>query len=324
MQAPTPSLALLALLSMGMADAQPPQRYFPGDLGQDGRISLTPVIARDGSRLYFAQSECADIGMCPQRLKVAERSGQGWSAPRAVTLPGDARVDWPSLSPDETQLLFSWAPARGDRGPDVDFDLYRLQLTPTGTGPQRIEGVDLNRVRDGAVRRLRFVHNETQPLLTAAGELYFWTERLDGAGGRDVYRVAPDGQGAYGRPELLPAPVNTRFDDSIGWIADNAGMMLLSSTRPGGLGESDLYVVRCQSGRWMPPQHLGEAANSRWNDFGPRLSPDGADLLFSSTRPFDDQAAGLIQIWSIPVAQVPVLARPLQHADDAERGCHGD
>ncbi len=302
------TLGAFASVCIAAAASAQPQRFHPEALAQDGRISLTPALTRDGQRLYFPQSECADIGRCPQRLKVSTLEDGAWTRPRLLPLGSDARVDWPSLSLDDTQLLFSWAPARGDAGIDIDFDLYRLDLQRADARPQRIEGPDLNRVRGGAVQRLRFVHNETQPMLAANGDLYFWSERLDGAGGRDVYRAAADGTGGYRPPQLLPAPINTRFDDSVGWIADDARSLLLSSTRPGGLGESDLYVARCVDGAWSEPLSLGDAVNSPWNDFGPRLTPDGTTLLFSSTRPFDERAPGLIQIWAVAVEAVPALA----------------
>jgi len=41
----------------------------------------------------------------------------------------------------------------------------------------------------------------------------------------------------------------------------------------------------------------------------PISTPDGKDLLFSSTRAFDDQAEGLIQVWVQEVAEVPALSR---------------
>ncbi|MCU0754549.1 MAG: hypothetical protein MUE46_05420 [Xanthomonadales bacterium] len=298
----------VALLTLAAIAGAEPTRFHPEALRQQGRISLTPAFTPDGNRLYFAQSECAEIGACPQRLHVSQRLGDRWSPPQRIPLGSDARVDWPSVSTDGRSLLFSWAPARDARGMDVDFDLYRLDLTQADARPIRLQGVDLQRERAGRVQRLRFVHNETQPLLSGAGQLYFWTERLDGAGGRDSYRADPDGRGGYLSPVLLPAPINTRFDDSISWIDDNARTMLLSSNRPGTLGESDLYLVRCENGRWSAPVSLGEVVNSRWNDFGPRLTPDGLTLVYTSTRPFETQDAGLIQIWSIPVAEVPALA----------------
>jgi|GEM_PF-1517853 len=312
----------VTLLALAAVVSAAPTRFHPEALHQQGRISLTPAFTPDGSRLYFAQSECAEIGACPQRLHVSQWLGDRWSSPERVPLGSEARVDWPSVSPDGRTLLFSWAPARDERGVDVDFDLYRLDLTQPDARPQRLQGADLQRERAGRVQRLRFVHNETQPLLTGSGQLYFWTERLEGAGGRDIYRADPDGRGGYLAPMLLPAPINTRFDDSIGWIANDARTMLLSSNRPGTLGESDLYLARCENGRWSEPVSLGEAVNSRWNDFGPRLSPDGQTLLYTSTRPDDDQGAGLLQIWSIPVAEIPALAGLRDEDQSTGADCH--
>lgn len=300
----------LALALAAVASNAQPQRFAPGHLQQDGRISMTPVFAADGQRLYFTQSECGEIGRCPQRLKTSTRSAGGWSRPRLLPIDPEVRADWPSLSPDGSRLLFAWAPTRPEHAAlDVreDFDLYSLDLGEPGAQPQRLEGPDLNRVRGGAIKRTRFVHNETQPLLLDNGELYFWSERLDGIGGRDVYRAVADGGGGWQRPVALASPVNGSADDAVGWIDGDAQAMLITSNRAGGLGGADLYLVLCEGGRWGAPRNLGESVNSEFEDFAPRLSPDRSLLLFSSTRPFPGQVAGLIQIWSVPLAQVAAL-----------------
>jgi hypothetical protein len=42
-------------------------------------------------------------------------------------------------------------------------------------------------------------------------------------------------------------------------------------------------------------------------------------LVFSSTRPFDGQPAGLIQVWSMAVADIAVLRNGGPNAGRAER-----
>jgi Tol biopolymer transport system component len=293
------------------ATAAAPERFHPEALQQDGRVTLTPAFTPDGETMYFAQSECSPVWECPQQLKRARRSGATWTTPERVPLPAPGRVDYPSVTPDGGTLLFSWAAAR-DRLPgakvDSDFDLYALDLRTPGAAPRALDHPDINRIRGGAVRTLRFVHNETAPQLTLAGDLYFWTERLDGPGERDIYVARSDGRGGFLAPVALPEPINSPGRDTLGWISPDGRMMLLTYSGRGGSGEDDLFVAWKDAAGWSAPSNLGPVVNSPQSDFAPRLTPDGRTLLFSSTRPFGEQPAGLIQVWAMPVADIPALA----------------
>jgi Tol biopolymer transport system component len=303
--------ALLATAAHG--DASGPRRLAPDALGQDGRITLSPGFAPDGKTMYFAQSECAPIWECPQRLKRSRLGPDGWSRPELVPLPLQGRVDWPSVSPDGRTLLFSWsAPQPRYDGLDIyeDFDLYTLDLTTQDAVPIAIEGADINRPRAGAVRKLRFVHNETAPVLTTRGDLYFWTERCDGIGERDVYIAPADGEGGFLTARPLPAPVNSAGRDDGSWVNPDGNLLLLSYDDRGGEGSTDLFVSRRREGAWSDPVNLGPTVNSPYADFAARLTPDGTALVFSSLRPTTPGGnASPSQVWTIPTAQIPELSR---------------
>ncbi|MEN7341284.1 MAG: hypothetical protein AAAFM81_00020 [Pseudomonadota bacterium] len=286
-----------------------PVRWFPDALGQDGRITLSPNFSPDGRFIVFAQSECLRIGDCPQRMKTSVRMGSRWSAPRLVPQTATGRADWPSITPDGRSYLFSWAVAR-DRhdGKDVgeDFDLYLLKIGDQNAQPVPLDSPDINRIRGGDLRALRYFNNETAPILTESGKLYFWTEREDGVGERDIYSAAPNGSGGFEVPVPLPAPINSTARDDHVWITGDDSFMLLSRMVD---GESDLFFsARDASGQWSTPISLGASVNSEYADFAARITPDSRHLIFTSTRPFDDQPAGQLQVWSIPLDEVPALS----------------
>lgn len=312
-------LALAAIwpaVATSPADASsrpaPPQRFAPAALGQDGRITLTPAFSPDGTTIYFAQSECTPIWECPQRLKRSRRTPSGWSTPELVPLPGEGRVDWPSVTPDGRRLLFSWA-TRRDRhaGRDVldDFDLYALDLEDPAAIPQPLDMADINRVRGGAIRTTRYVHNETAPSLTTDGDLYFWTERLDGIGERDVYVAPSDGRGGFQTARPLPAPINSRRRDDGAWVSADGNTMIVNYGDRGGSGGADLFVAHRAGAVWSTPVNLGPLVNSSHNDFAGRLTPDGRTLVFTSDRPVGDGEPGLLQVWHIATDALPHLFR---------------
>jgi dipeptidyl aminopeptidase/acylaminoacyl peptidase len=286
--------------------------YLPETLAVDGRLTLTPGFSPDGSVMYFAQTECQPIWDCPQRLMRAERVDDGWAAPEPVALPQAARVDYPSVTPDGRYLLFSWAATRPDlpavEGND-NFDLWRLDLSNPDAVPELLQGPDLNRIRSGAVRTLRFVNNETAPILTEDGDLYFWSERLDGMGERDVYRAPADDSGGFGAPQLLPEPINSTGRDDGAWISADGRTLLVTYADRGGCGGSDLFIAFRQDGGWTEPVNLGCEINSPDDELAATLIPGTRTLVFPSTRPLEGASSGTVALWT---AELPAaLKRPV-------------
>jgi hypothetical protein len=71
--------------------------------------------------------------------------------------------------------------------------------------------------------------------------------------------------------------------------------VIFASTRPGGLGDNDLYISYNESGLWTPAKNLGAPINSAGWEFCPMGSPDGKYFFFTSTRivPVKDRASRL-------------------------------
>lgn len=284
-----------------------PRLFLPEVLAPAGRITLTPGFSPDGNTMYFAQTECTPIWECPQRLKRIERKGDGWSSPERVPLPQDARVDYPSVTPDGRQLLFSWSATRPEyagRDIDVNFDLWRLDLTDPAATPEPLEGPDLNRFREGTIKKLRFVHNETAPILTTTGDLYFWSERLDGMGDRDVYVARADGKGGFQRPGPLPAPINSAGSDDGAWVSPDGKTMLITYSDRGGCGGSDLFIAHRTGDTWTTPVNLGCTINSSADEYAATLIPGTRTLVFASTRPFKGASEYDVALW---IAELPMV-----------------
>ncbi len=281
-----------------------PVLFLPEVLQPDGRFTLTPGFSPDGQTMFFSRTDCLPIWECPQRLTRIDRTAAGWTEPAAVPLPQDARADYPSVTPDGRYLLFSWAATRPEYpgvGINDNFDLWRLDLTDPAAVPQPLEGPDLNRLRAGRVATLRFVNNETAPILTEEGDLYFWTERLDGVGERDVYVARADGLGGFQQPEPLPAPINSAGRDDGAWVSPDGRLMLITYADRGGCGGNDLFLSRRTGDVWSEPQNLGCRVNSPYDDGAGVLIPGTQTLVFMSSRPAQGFRDGTVALWTVDI-----------------------
>ncbi|MEM7763351.1 MAG: hypothetical protein AAF290_04670 [Pseudomonadota bacterium] len=303
------SLSIIAFAAIhdGAASAPVtvPTRLAPGVISLQGQVTLSPGFTPDGKTAYFTRAACPRIWLCPQLLYRSDYVGGKWQPAIRVRGLGNYRVDWPSVSPDGKTLVFTWtAPQAKYFGLDIDenFDLFTLDLTDPKAVPIAIEGADINRPRAGSLKTLRAFHVQSAGTLTSNGDLYFWDERADGMGERDVYVARSDGQGGFLPAEALPAPINSEQRDQLGWINASGTVMLLTYPNRGGSGEDDVFISRQRDGIWSEPQNLGPMVNSSSYDGAARFTPDGQSLVFTSARKFDDQDAGLLQVWSVPTA----------------------
>ncbi len=87
--------------------------------------------------------------------------------------------------------------------------------------------------------------NEVFPTMMNDSVLIFASNRPEGLGGLDMY-VSTLRNGSWDKPELLPAPFNSTFDDLGLIVRENEKSGYFASNRPGGKGKDDIY--RFESG----------------------------------------------------------------------------
>ena len=121
--------------------------------------------------------------------------------------------------------------------------------------------------------------------------LYF--QRINPGTGEDLYVVhRPDSEADWGVPVKLPDGINTSANERAAFISSDGHWLYFASTRPNGMGGSDLYVSwRAHvhdDGDWQPPVNLS-AANSPGFDSGPALFEDeesGTTQLYFTSAPY--------------------------------------
>ncbi|MEP4053066.1 MAG: hypothetical protein ABJN22_12560 [Litorimonas sp.] len=298
--------ALFLLSPVGVQAGQSldqPNKLAVGAINLDDQITLTPAFSPDGRFAYFPQSACTQIGPCPQLLRVSEKVDGQWQPSKPISKLNRGRVDWPSVTPDGNYLLFSWSAPR-DRYADLevyeDFDLYRLDLNNPDAVPEALDAVygdaaDLNRPRHGSFGKLRYVHNSTAPVMTANGDLYFWSERFDAMGERDIFLSERQTNGTQAAAVPLPTPINSTGRDNHAWVSPEGGLMLITYSARGGEGGADIFVSRKEGNVWSDPENLGPHLNGPAADFAAKLTPNKSEVVFTSTR--DGRT---LQVYTLP------------------------
>jgi len=99
----------------------------------------------------------------------------------------------------------------------------------------------------------------------------------------------------WSTPINLGPAVNTAYSDSAPAVSKDGLSLYLTSVRPGGLGEGDIWVSQRSSvdEPWGPPVNV-PALNSEDTDQAPALSRDGHYLFFATDR---DGGLGGLDIW---------------------------
>ena len=201
------------------------------------------------------------------------RTDGEWGEPEPVLLyPGQARalaVDM-AYSPDGQRLYFLGRFSE-DSEETPGFDIW------------------VSEKRDGAWSTASVVPapvsteaQEFYPTVVADGSLYFPSDREGGHGESDIWRAQRQPGGSFAEPVNLGPPINTEASEGDTYVAPDESYLILSSRRPDGMGQSDLYVsFRGTDGSWGEPVSLGMGINSAETDFCPMVTPDGKYLFFS-------------------------------------------
>jgi len=136
---------------------------------------------------------------------------------------------------------------------------------------------------------------ESSPMLSADGlEMIFMSERPGGLGGWDFWVTRRASlTSPWEKPVNLDSPVNTSGHEFFPCLSVDGltlffatGFFKYSTSRPGGMGMSDIWMATRESvdTNWNTPINLGAPVNSTGLESAPNLSADGLTLLFYSDR----------------------------------------
>ena len=132
------------------------------------------------------------------------------------------------------------------------------------------------------------VYEEFDSNISADGlSLFFASDHPGGSGDFDLWVARRNTTDAdWDVPVVLGPIVNSQYDDDGPSISADGLSLYFSSNRPGGYGETDLWVTTRSTinGAWGEPVNLGWTVNSLLWEARPNISPDGLTLLFGSNQ----------------------------------------
>jgi outer membrane protein OmpA-like peptidoglycan-associated protein/tetratricopeptide (TPR) repeat protein len=174
---------------------------------------------------------------------------------------------FPTITIDGTQLFYT------RRVNNMNEDFYESSITDNSWKPAKSLPGDINtNLNEGAQN------------ISQDGEWLIFTgcNFPEGYGSCDLYisYLTPQGWSA---PENLGEKINTESWESAPSLSPDKRDLYFASNRPGGMGESDIYVShRNPDGSWSTPVNAGPQINTSGNESCPFIHADNQTLYFTS------------------------------------------
>ena len=185
----------------------------------------------------------------------------------------------PAADPTGRRLYFTSSRVGGIKEESADAeegdeDVYMIEKTGEEWGAPQLLPEPLNSAK-----------NEGAACFSADGQMMVYTGcgRDGGIGGCDLYISTLEGN-QWSAPVNMGNVVNSEKWDSQPTISFDGSRIIFASSRPGGYGDEDLYMIeKNMFGEWGPAMNLGAMVNTPFQDIAPFLSQDGKTLYFAST-----------------------------------------
>lgn len=127
-------------------------------------------------------------------------------------------------------------------------------------------------------------YSVAHPALSADGkQLYFASDMPGTLGGTDLFVVAVNNDGTFGKPQNLGATVNTKRAEQFPFISDDNTLYFASDGHLG-YGGLDIFKSKITNSTFETPQNLGDAINSISDDFSFIINGDKTLGYFASNK----------------------------------------
>jgi len=211
---------------------------------------------RDGSKKTSGWTGRAMVGLYESTFEAEHGLGEP-NRVEAKFNKGVINTASPCLSKDGNMLLFTANSEDPNRQGELNMQLfYAMRKGGEWKNAERIP-------------TQQDQSNCLHPTLSANGKwLYYAADAADSKGGLDLYRMAINADGTWGRPDNLGSTVNTEKHDGFPVAAED-GKLYFASKGHIGLGGFDLFVTEeLTNGKWSTPLNLGAPVNSEYDETG--------------------------------------------------------
>lgn len=143
---------------------------------------------------------------------------------------------------------------------------------------------------------------ETHAYLSHDGRtLYFVSDKLEGFGGRDIYKCELIGN-EWSAPINLGPTINSKYDEDAPFVSIDGKTLYFSSNGEKSTGGFDIFYSQLSNNEWAEPENIGAPFNSPSDDIFYVTTSNGQSAYFSSNR-LDSK--GKLDIYTIPALQIP-------------------
>lgn len=257
------------------------------------------TFSKDGQQIFFTRNNYnrgkrrnSKRGVMKLKIYSSQRSEVGWTEATELPFNTDEYEEChPSLSADGRRLYFASNRPEGEGGMDVYVSVFEggQWSAPQNLGPE-----------------INTSGNEVFPFIHDDGTLYFASDGWGGVGGLDIFSTQRDAQQQWQAARNIGTPFNSPKDD-FGFILNVPGNEgYLTSARPGGLGQDDIYHFK------MPPpsaepelREMSAQICAYAADGGQRLSDVEMVIVEEAAEPTgrDEQVAEDYVVKLTPTAQ---------------------
>lgn len=181
----------------------------------------------------------------------------------------------PVLSADEATLIYTTrrnTSTGGDRTPDGQYyeDIVISYKDQNGiwSSPKSIGQFVNTNGHEGSIN------------LTADGQTLIVFR--DDAGNGNIYFSTWDGKD-WSSLQSFGSDINSKYWESHACLSADNNTLYFVSDRPGGYGGRDIYrCVKLPNGAWSKATNVGPTINTKYDEDGPFIHPDGVTLIFAS------------------------------------------
>lgn len=190
----------------------------------------SPSISSDGLSLFFSQG----IGNEDIWVSTRATTSDPWGTPSnlGAVVNSTALDADPEISSDGLTLIFGSERSGGIGGRDLWMATRSTSLDPWGTPVNLGPTVNSSGLDEGA------------SLSSDGLKLFFMSNRDNLSAPFDLWMTTRESLfDSWGAPAKLPSPINSSFADTAPEISADGSTLFFASTRPGGSGSLDLYMV---------------------------------------------------------------------------------